>query len=111
ASDCSDDGSDDIVRSFAGRGVRLVASPERRGKEHAQGLAIQQAHGDSRTEKLVHALKKRQYLACPETEDLKAQLHGAVLVADLEQHQVISLLADQGRQKVCRPCRKTVIKC
>jgi hypothetical protein len=46
ASDCSDDGSDDIVRTFAGRGVRLVASPERRGKEHAQGLAIEQAHGD-----------------------------------------------------------------
>ncbi len=46
ASDCSDDGSDDIVRSFAGRGVRLVASPERRGKEHAQGLAIEQARGD-----------------------------------------------------------------
>jgi len=46
ASDCSDDGSDDIVKSFAGRGVRLVASPERRGKEHAQGLAIEQARGD-----------------------------------------------------------------
>lgn len=46
ASDCSDDGSDDIVRAFAERGVRLVASPERRGKERAQGLAIEQARGE-----------------------------------------------------------------
>ena len=46
ASDCSDDGSDDIVRAYAARGVRLVASPERRGKEHAQGLAISAARGD-----------------------------------------------------------------
>ena len=45
ASDCSDDGSDDIVASYAVRGVRLARSPERRGKEHAQGLAIEQAHG------------------------------------------------------------------
>jgi len=46
ASDASDDGSDDIVRSFAARGVRLVRSDERRGKEHAQGLAIAAAGGD-----------------------------------------------------------------
>lgn len=46
ASDASDDRSDDIVRSYADRGVRLVRSPERRGKEHAQGLAIAQATGD-----------------------------------------------------------------
>lgn len=46
ASDCSDDGSDDIVASFADRGVRLARSPERRGKEHAQGLAIAAARGD-----------------------------------------------------------------
>lgn len=50
ASDASDDGSDAIVTSYstthAGRNVRLVRSPERRGKEHAQGLAIAQASGD-----------------------------------------------------------------
>ena len=46
ASDASDDGSDDIVRSYAGRGVRLVRSPDRRGKEHAQGLAIEQTSGE-----------------------------------------------------------------
>ena len=46
ASDCSDDGSDDIVASYAGRGVRLARSPERRGKEYAQGLAIEQARGE-----------------------------------------------------------------
>lgn len=46
ASDASDDGSDALVLEFAARGVRLVRSPERRGKEHAQGLAIQQAQGE-----------------------------------------------------------------
>lgn len=46
ASDASDDGSDAIVESYAPKGVRLVRSPERRGKEHAQGLAIAQATGD-----------------------------------------------------------------
>lgn len=46
ASDCSDDGSDEIVATYAARGVRLARSPERRGKEHAQGLAIGQARGE-----------------------------------------------------------------
>lgn len=46
ASDASDDGSDALVLEFAARGVRLVRSPDRRGKEHAQGLAIQQAQGE-----------------------------------------------------------------
>jgi cellulose synthase/poly-beta-1,6-N-acetylglucosamine synthase-like glycosyltransferase len=46
ASDASDDGSDDIVREYADRGIRLVRSPERLGKEHAQGLAIQAARGE-----------------------------------------------------------------
>src|SRR3954466_10000968 len=38
ASDASDDRSDSIVTDYSTRGVRLVRSPERRGKEHAQGL-------------------------------------------------------------------------
>jgi glycosyltransferase involved in cell wall biosynthesis len=45
-SDCSDDGTDAIVQVYADRGVRLVRSPERRGKEYAQGLAIAAARGD-----------------------------------------------------------------
>ena len=46
ASDASDDGSDEIVQEYAARGVRLVRSPERRGKEFAQGLAIAAAQGE-----------------------------------------------------------------
>ena len=46
ASDASDDGTDDIVREYAGRGVRLVRAPQRKGKEHAQGLALTAARGD-----------------------------------------------------------------
>jgi glycosyltransferase involved in cell wall biosynthesis len=46
ASDCSDDRSDEIVQSYASRGVRLVRSHERRGKEHAQGLAVRHAAGE-----------------------------------------------------------------
>jgi hypothetical protein len=45
ASDASDDASDDIVREYGDRGVRLVRSEQRRGKEHAQGLAINAARG------------------------------------------------------------------
>jgi len=46
ASDASDDGSDAIVMGYADRGVRLVRSERRLGKEHAQALAIAQATGD-----------------------------------------------------------------
>ncbi len=46
ASDCSDDGTDDIVREYADRGVRLVTAPERRGKEFAQSLAIKASSGE-----------------------------------------------------------------
>lgn len=45
-SDASDDDSDAIVAEYALRGVRLVRSPERRGKEYAQGLAIAAARGE-----------------------------------------------------------------
>ena len=40
ASDCSDDATDSIVYGYRNRGIRLVRSPIRRGKEHAQGLAV-----------------------------------------------------------------------
>ena len=46
ASDASDDDSDAITREFESQGVRLVRSPERRGKEHAQQLAIAAATGE-----------------------------------------------------------------
>lgn len=39
-SDASDDRTHEIVQSFASRGVRLVVSPERKGKEFAQALAV-----------------------------------------------------------------------
>ena len=46
ASDCSTDGSDDIVASYAARGVKLVRLDQRRGKHHAQGHALSVVHGD-----------------------------------------------------------------
>jgi hypothetical protein len=46
ASDASSDATDEIVAGFASRDVHLVRSPERKGKEHAQWLAIQAARGD-----------------------------------------------------------------
>ena len=46
ASDASDDGTDAIVRSFYDRGIRLVRSPTRNGKEHAQELAIRTTDAD-----------------------------------------------------------------
>ncbi|HSC66446.1 MAG TPA: glycosyltransferase family 2 protein [Cellvibrio sp.] len=46
ASDCSEDATDEIVREYAARGVRLVRAPERLGKEHAQQCAIKEASGE-----------------------------------------------------------------
>jgi len=46
ASDCSSDRTDEIVRSYETRGVRLVRAPTRRGKEAAQRLAVDVARGD-----------------------------------------------------------------
>jgi hypothetical protein len=45
ASDGSTDGTDAIARAFGGR-VRLIRSPERRGKEAAQQLAVEAASGE-----------------------------------------------------------------
>jgi len=45
-SDASDDRTDEIVASYADRGVKLVRSPERKGKEFAQALAVKQATGE-----------------------------------------------------------------
>jgi len=46
SSDGSSDGSEAIARRFAERGVRVVASAERRGKESAQAAAIAEARGE-----------------------------------------------------------------
>lgn len=46
ASDCSTDATDDIVRSFASSGVRLVRSEVKGGKEAAQKLAVESTTGD-----------------------------------------------------------------
>jgi cellulose synthase/poly-beta-1,6-N-acetylglucosamine synthase-like glycosyltransferase len=46
ASDASDDGTDDIVSEYAGRRVRLVRAAQRKGKEHAQSLALMVATGE-----------------------------------------------------------------
>ncbi len=45
-SDASTDGTDDIVRQFASRGVELIRAPERRGKTAAENAAVSIARGD-----------------------------------------------------------------
>lgn len=46
ASDFSSDNTDEIVESFADKGILLVRSDARKGKEYAQLCAIQKAKGD-----------------------------------------------------------------
>jgi cellulose synthase/poly-beta-1,6-N-acetylglucosamine synthase-like glycosyltransferase len=46
ASDCSSDRTDDIVKEFAPRGVRLHRQAQRLGKTAAQNAAVAQARGD-----------------------------------------------------------------
>jgi len=46
ASDCSTDETDTIVQSFKDQGIKLVGAPERKGKEHAQKLALDTAGGE-----------------------------------------------------------------
>lgn len=46
ASDGSDDGTADIVRSFSSRGVKLVEIPERRGKHYGQMKARDASFGE-----------------------------------------------------------------
>lgn len=45
ASDCSTDRTDEIALSFSDKGVKLVRSPVRKGKEYAQKIAIEKAKG------------------------------------------------------------------
>ena len=46
ASDASDDATDSIVLGYINKGVRLIRSPVRKGKEHAQELAIASTDAD-----------------------------------------------------------------
>jgi cellulose synthase/poly-beta-1,6-N-acetylglucosamine synthase-like glycosyltransferase len=46
ASDCSTDATDEIARSFAGRGVKLYRQPKRQGKTAAQNAAVELAGGE-----------------------------------------------------------------
>src|ERR1051325_3990313 len=45
-SDCSSDRTDEIVKSFANRGVRLHRQEERLGKTAAQNAAVEKANGE-----------------------------------------------------------------
>jgi cellulose synthase/poly-beta-1,6-N-acetylglucosamine synthase-like glycosyltransferase len=45
-SDASSDHTEEIVKSFAGRGVKLLANPERRGKHFGQGRGVKMASHD-----------------------------------------------------------------
>jgi cellulose synthase/poly-beta-1,6-N-acetylglucosamine synthase-like glycosyltransferase len=45
-SDASNDGTDDVVRELAARGVELVRAPTRRGKTSAENAAVGVARGD-----------------------------------------------------------------
>lgn len=46
ASDCSSDKTDEIVREFNSRGVRLYRQTERKGKTSAQNMAVERATGE-----------------------------------------------------------------
>lgn len=46
ASDASSDQTDNIVRTFRDRGVQLARSDERKGKEYAQLMAIEESKGE-----------------------------------------------------------------
>lgn len=45
-SDCSSDGTDEIVRGYGSRGVRLLRQPQRLGKTEGLNLAVPQATGE-----------------------------------------------------------------
>jgi cellulose synthase/poly-beta-1,6-N-acetylglucosamine synthase-like glycosyltransferase len=46
ASDCSNDRTDEIARSFQAQGIQLVRAPKRQGKEATQKLTIDHARGE-----------------------------------------------------------------
>ena len=46
ASDASSDATDEIVKGYSSKGIKLVRANERKGKEYAQWHAIQAARGE-----------------------------------------------------------------
>ena len=46
ASDYSNDGTEDIVKTFAEQGIELVSADQRKGKEYAQLCAIEKSSGE-----------------------------------------------------------------
>lgn len=46
ASDCSNDGTDELVQEYAKRKVQLISLAQRSGKEHAQKAALKIANGE-----------------------------------------------------------------
>jgi len=46
ASDASDDNTDNIIKSYEDKGIRLVRTEHRKGKENAQKLAVQSSKGE-----------------------------------------------------------------
>jgi len=66
-SDCSTDGTDEIVKSFTDPRVRLFRAPQRKGKTNAQNLGMEIAQGEvlifSDATTVYHPLAL-QYLVC-----------------------------------------------
>lgn len=46
ASDCSNDHTDDIARSYTSQGIKLARAPKRKGKENAQKHAVDASSGE-----------------------------------------------------------------
>ncbi|HMX28902.1 MAG TPA: glycosyltransferase family 2 protein [Blastocatellia bacterium] len=81
ASDCSSDGTEEIVRGYADRGVRLFRQEERHGKTVAQRRAVRMASGeilvfaDATTRNAPDALRKLvRAFADPEVGCVAGQL-------------------------------------
>jgi glycosyltransferase involved in cell wall biosynthesis len=89
-SDASTDRTDDIIRSYGSKGIRLVRTSERGGKENAQKYAIEQAKGEiivfsdvatmlykDGIEKIV-ANFSDQSVGCVSSEDRFINLNGVI---------------------------------
>ena len=64
ASDCSDDGTDELVRNFPDPRVELVRNPERGGKTRTTALAVEAARGE------ILVFSKRRHA------DVKVEVYG-----------------------------------
>jgi cellulose synthase/poly-beta-1,6-N-acetylglucosamine synthase-like glycosyltransferase len=62
-SDCSDDGTDEIVKGFESLGVRLVRQPERLGKSAGLNLGVREATGEILVFSDANAIYQKDALA------------------------------------------------